>query len=444
VLAVLLNLSLVTALAVFLLGIVLAPGNRRRLNDIGDLATLDVNDLREQAVGLRDACLAAVTRVGELRSVSPDKRGETYTADFRSALDELNSSDAMHQAVTRILAQATEDEQRSRNKGRGPSAATGAHTGDDVDTRSAGAQVIDDSLYADFQAGRSKAVEIEVRTLLDGTGTGVFRPVGQPVLNPNGVDRRRLFVRDLLSGGQTGLSSVPYIREVSPRTSETGATTVAEGAAKPEVGMAFVQADAPVRKIAAWIPATSEALADAPTLRSYIDARLAYMLAVREEDQVLNGNGSAPNLTGIRNTTGLQTQAGTAGDNATSLANAIAKIELVDGEPDGVAMNPTDFWAMVTRRGGDGHYDVDPFVDPARLTPWGLPAVRTRSLAAGTAIVGAWRIGAQLLDREQTTIRVGEQHADYFVYNKVAILAEERVALLNHRPDYFVEVTFAA
>lgn len=408
----------------------------------GEVATLDLPALTQRAKDLTEQAINAVTKVGELRSKPADQRGDTYTADVRAALDELNSVDAMHATVTRILRDATPTDERSR----GPVAGTASHEGPDL--RTAGQRFVEEEGYSDFAARGARGVfEAEVRTLLDTAVTspaaGLFMPQGTPTLNPAATDRRRLFVRDLLSTGTTGLNSVPYIRELSPRTNETGATTVAEGAAKPEVTMQFVAADAPVRKIAAWIPVTSEILADAPTLRSYIDARLAYMLAIREEDQVLNGDGNAPNLEGILNATGLQTSTGPAGDNLTALAEAIEKVELVDGEADGAALHPTDFWAMVTRRAsGDDHYDVNPFTSADNLRPWGLPTVRTRSVTAGTAVVGAWRIGAQLLDREQTVIKVGDQHSDYFTKNKAAILAEKRVALLNHRPDYFVEVTF--
>ena len=51
-------------------------------------------------------------------------------------------------------------------------------------------------------------------------------------------------------------------------------------------------------------------------------------------------------------------------------------------------------------------------------------------------------MGAMLWDREQTTIRVAEQHDDFFVKNMVAILAEERIALTIFRPEAFVAVEF--
>lgn len=416
---------------------------------------LDVADLEKRAAELTDQAMAAVTRVGELRALPTDKRGESFAADFRGARDELNAVDAMHATVTRLLREAAAAEERASDHGRGPKAGTGAHDSDGPDTRSLGQRVTDDEAYQAFAASGARGGSVEVRALLttsssDTQNAGLFMPRGTPFLSDGAIRRRRLFVRDLLSTGTTGLNSVPYIRETTPSTNETGATTVAEADAKPEVTMQFTSADAPVRKIAGWLPVTSEIISDAPTLRSYIDARLEYMIALREEVQVIDGNGSAPNLTGIRNVTGLQTvkpSSGTAvntpGDELASIATAIRLVELVDGEADGVAMNPTDFWAMVTRRAdGDDHFDVNPFSSPDAMNPWGLPPVRTRALSAGTAIVANWFLGATLLVREDTVIRVGDQHSDYFVNNKVVILGEERVALPIHRPDFFVEVTF--
>lgn len=287
---------------------------------------------------------------------------------------------------------------------------------------------------------------VEVRTLLDTAQTGnenagLWMPRGTPV--PPLRRRMRLFVRDLISVVPTGLNSVPYIRESNATTNEAGATAVAEGTAKPEVTMQFSQQDAPIRKIAAWIPITQEIADDAPTLRGYIDERLAYMLALREEAQILAGNGIAPTVRGILNTSGIQTQ-GTVTDKMQTLAAAIGKVENVDGEADGIAMNPVDYWAMVATRnanqfdvgfGGSGPFGATPG------TAWGVPVVRTRQLASGKAIVGAWRLGATLFDREQTMIKTTDSHSDYFVLNKLVILAEERVGLAVNRPDLFVDVT---
>jgi hypothetical protein len=69
--------------------------------------------------------------------------------------------------------------------------------------------------------------------------------------------------------------------------------------------------------------------------------------------------------------------------------------------------------------------------------------IRTRGLAAGTAIVGNWRLGATLYERMAPTVRSTDSHASLFISNTLVVLAEERIALAVHRPDFFVETTIA-
>jgi hypothetical protein len=181
-------------------------------------------------------------------------------------------------------------------------------------------------------------------------------------------------------------------------------------------------------------------------LQGYINNRLTYSLAVREELQILNGSGASPQLKGILNFSGVQTQSFVTGDQAGTLGMAIGKIEAVDGEPDAIAIEPITYWTMVTSRHStqfdNGYGSGAPFGTPAS-NPWGLPTIRSRAVAANTAIVGSWRMGATLFDRMQTQVRIGNQHSDFFTTNKVAILAEERVALAVHRADFFCVATLA-
>lgn len=418
---------------------------------------------------VRDALMEAGAYLGELMSLAGDKRGQGYDGDVRSAIDRIHKLDPLLTAMER-------SEKPASPVGPGPVGATlplqnayGA---------SAGALVISDAGYQSFAEGRQAGTthkEIPLdgslfynnqsgwrgagqeRATIDSTATGtpktgggVWSPIGQPFQTPPIFRQMRLFLRDVLSVQETSLGSIPYIREVNPAGLEFGSSAVAEGAAKPEVNMNWTQDDAPVRKIAAWVPATEEVIDDAPTLRGYIDTRLTYMLAVREEFEILNGDGNAPHLKGILQYSDIQTQT-TGADNMIRMGLAQAKIENVDGDPDGIAMNPLDFWTMITTRqanrfDGEGFTNGPPtlpFGDPHNLPVWGLPVVRSRAIVSGQAVVGSWRLGATLFDRMQTVIKVGNQHSDFFVLNKVVILAEERVALAVHRPDFFVKVTLA-
>lgn len=418
--------------------------------------TAPISD-KADATEVRGHLKAAADYLLELRRKPEGERGDSYADDVRSAIDFIQTMDPVAKVLTeseRAAAQAdaerrqAEELDRLKKAGlRGPSAAGADLT---ERARTAGAEVVLAEGYEEFRnRGASGMFTTEVRALLtsgdtdDLSDAGVWRPVGQPTMRPGTERRQRLFVRDLLSVQGTGLSSVPYIQELNAAANETGANTVSEGSAKPEVTMEFQQADAPIRKIAAWIPATTEILADAPTLRGYIDNRLAYMILLREEAQVIGGNGTAPNLRGITETTGTQTQSAVSDDVPATLAGAYGKIENVDGDPDGVVMNPLDYWAAVAERHStqfDGGFGGGaPGTVPG--ISWGEPVVRSRSMDQGDALVGAFALGATLFVREGVSIRVGDQHGEYFVSNKVAILGEERVGLAVHRPDWFVETT---
>lgn len=413
----------------------------------------------------------AGAKLHALRTKPEADRGDTYAADLKAAANDIYDLNGLLDAASRaeqydlqaLAFQAAMDAAANGPEPRGPQAAF-AELGDDG-YRSPARELVESEEYSAWSARAAEGagarmpemrlerslLSPEVRTLLDfsgGDNAALLVPAGQPI--PPTPRQMRFWLRDVLSVQGTTLASIPYIRELNPATNETGATGVAEGAAKPEVVMEFEQDDAVVKKIAAWIPATMEILQDAPTLLGYINTRLVYMLKVRETAQVINGAGTGAQLKGILQFSGVQTQSAVAGDVPKTIATAIGKVENVDGEANGLAMNPLDFWeATATRYTGtlDGAAVGRAPIGTPEPMIWGLPTIRTRALASsggsatGKAIVGDWANGATLFDRMRATIRQSDSHDDWFVYNKVAILAEERIALAVHRPDFFVDVT---
>jgi len=318
-----------------------------------------------------------------------------------------------------------------------------------VETRSIGQQVVEDERFAAWaKAGaRGESPDVELRAIVaenDSNGSSGLLPVGQPFLVNQ--QRRRLFIRDLIGVQQTGLSAIPYVRELNATANQFGANTVSEQGTKPEATIQLTPDLAPVQVVAVTLPVTTQIVEDGQTLMGYINGRLTYMLKIREEDQILRGSGVNPNLKGILSYSGVQTVTGQA-DTLVAIGTAIGKIELVDGFADGVAMNPGDYWAMVTKRNvtaTTGNFDVG--VDgqwsqnPTQYV-WGLPAVRANSLNAKQAVVGNFGMGATLFDRSQSGVRVFEQHGTFAAENKVLLRGEERVALAVNRPDFFVQIT---
>jgi HK97 family phage major capsid protein len=296
--------------------------------------------------------------------------------------------------------------------------------------------------YQDFRAGRVKTVEfnldpIQTKTLL--TLTDITGPNQRlPDITPSAQAFRP--VSDLFLQGQTSATSIEYYEET---TFTNNAAEVAEGGSKPESALSFTLRTDAVRKIATWIPATDEVLTDVPMLRSYIEGRLRFMLMRRRDAQLLNGDGTAPNISGITDRSGIQTQAKGGDPTFDAILKAMTKVRVTgDAEPTGIVLHPNDWEAIVLTRTADGLYILgNPGDQVAAQRLWGLDVRVTPVQTENTAIVGAFTPMAQIFQREGVTITVSTEHSTYFVENKVAILAEERLALAVYRPAAFCTVT---
>ena len=198
----------------------------------------------------------------------------------------------------------------------------------------------------------------------------------------------------------------------------------------------------PVRKIAVSAKVTDEMFADFPTIQSYINARLPQMVQLREDGQLLTGNGTAPNLRGILNISGILTQAKGADPVPDAVYKAMIQI-MATGffVPDGVVMHPLDWQDVRLLRTADGLYI---WGSPAENGPeriWGLPVVVTTVLTQNTGLVGAFQLGAQIFYRQGITVESTNSNEDDFKKNLIALRAEQREALVVYRPKAFCTVT---
>lgn len=246
-------------------------------------------------------------------------------------------------------------------------------------------------------------------------------------------------VADLMLQGTTDNNALSYMVET---TFTNNAAEVAEGGTKPEGVLAFTERTDNVRKIATWIPATDELLADVSGIESYIRGRLSFMVERRREGQILSGDGIAPNLQGILNRSGIQTQAKGGDPTPDAVYKAMVLIMTnAFADPTAAVFHPLDWQDIRLLRTADGIYI---WGSPSESGPdriWGLPVRKTTGMPQNTALVGAFRPHAQLFRRSGIDITVSTEHSTYFVENKVAILAEERVALAVYRPAAFATVT---
>lgn len=273
--------------------------------------------------------------------------------------------------------------------------------------------------------------------------TGIYEPLG----------RYPLGLRDLISVRQTMSDTVEFVRQLTQVTQAapvaeanvtdyTGATGQVQGL-KPEGSMTFERVTETVKTIAVWIPATKRALSDAAQLRGLIDDELRSDLAEELENQMLNGDGTGENLTGVANTANTLVQAFDT-DLITTTRKAITNL-LVNGksQPTAWVFNPMDWETIDLLKDGENRYYFGGPVQAGVRTLWGVPVVQSFFQPQGTAWLANWR-KAVLWDREAATISVSDSHSDFFIRNMVAILAEMRAAFGIIRPSAFVEVDLDA
>lgn len=261
-------------------------------------------------------------------------------------------------------------------------------------------------------------------------------------------------VRDLFPVRTTTAAIIEYFRmtgfannaaAVSERSSDN-----TNFGAKPQSSFTFIGEQAPVRTIAHWEAAHRNVLADVPQLRSIIDNELMYGLRLQEDAQILSGDGTGENLTGVLSTTGIQeynwsdgATSPVADNKADALRRAATLAFLAYYEPTGIVLHPNDWEDIELAKDQFGQYLVAVSVAlGGEPKLWRIPVVETPAIPEGTALVGAFGTGAQLYDREQASIRISEQHSDFFVRNAIVVLAEQRLALAVKRPEAFVKVSF--
>jgi HK97 family phage major capsid protein len=258
---------------------------------------------------------------------------------------------------------------------------------------------------------------------------------------------RRLTIRDLLPQLRTNSNLIQYASEstfTNNAAMQFSSPNDKENVIKAESALAFTLANAAVETIAHWIPVSRQLLADAEGLASYIDSRLTYGLKLKEETQILVGDGTAGNLSGL-NTQATAYNRGASNDTRLDcLLKAMLQVALSEYAASGIVLNPIDWTTIQLLKDTQGRYL---FSDPQAMTTprmWGLPVVATNSQTSGDFLLGAFDLAAAIWDREDASVRVAEQHDDFFVKNMVAILCEERLALTVYRTTALVKGTLPA
>ncbi len=274
-------------------------------------------------------------------------------------------------------------------------------------------------------------------TSATGSGGGLVAPDRRAGIIA--IPERQMTIRDLIAPGTTTSNMVQYVKETG---FTNNAAPVAENTSKPYSDITFAMENASVQTIAHLMKASRQILDDASALASFIDARARYGLMIKEEGQLLYGNGTGANLHGI--IPQASAYAAPTGAEVTTeqridrLRLAILQAALAEYPATGIVLHPTDWATIELLKDNTGKYIIGNPQNGTTPTLWRLPVVSTQSINQNSFLVGAFNLGAQIFDRMDIEVLVSTENTDDFEKNMVTLRAEERLAFAVYRPEAFV------
>jgi len=298
-----------------------------------------------------------------------------------------------------------------------------------------GGQLIKASAFADFVGGRTQKARVEVKNTLTGSDTTVA-PDRRPGIVPGAF--QMLTIESLLNSTTTTSNAVEFTKE---NVFTNNAAEAAEGSAKAESSLTWTLVNMPVSTVAHWIKISRQLAMDNTALAAYVNNRMTYGVNRKVETQLVSGDGTAPNISGMFDT-GNFTAHGYADAN---LGSTLKKLVLIRkmiadtwaaGYPaEAILLNPADFAQieidLLTTAAGQVRVAVDA-AGVMRL--WGVPVVQSVGVTADTVMVGAFSQAYTLYNREGVVVEMSESDSDNFTKNLITIRAERRLALATEVP----------
>lgn len=297
-------------------------------------------------------------------------------------------------------------------------------------SETAGQEFVKSDAFKALAERRVERARFEVKNTVV-TGEGMPWEMQRPGVIPGSFEP--LTIRQQIPTINVSTNAVNALREDD---FTNNAAEVAEGAEKNESDITFSPYNVAIETVAHWIKVSNQLLADAPAVAAYIDTRLRDGLAQRIDRQLLLGNGTAPNLSGLTNAGNFTAFTPSAGANLAESINAAKYNRWALGETvDTVIVNPADWAAMELMREGDGSgaYLYGAPGTTAGRQLFGVTVVLSQHMPEGSFLIGALRSSAVIYQRQGAVVEMGFVNDD-FTRNLVTIRAEERLGLGVDRP----------
>lgn len=294
-----------------------------------------------------------------------------------------------------------------------------------------------DGGFKSLKKGEQRTLEVKVAgtmttSNIDAVGTNSIPfTLAQFEQGLTRIVRRMPFIQELCNVGTTLKKYVQWAEQANADDGE--AATTAEGAAKHQTDFDIVEKSAEVKKITAYIKVSTEMLDDVDFMRSEINTELMEIIKLKLDEQILLGDGTGTNLSGII-TTATAWAAGNFADTIVDaneydvLRTAISQIETATPNgpftPNYIVLHPEDLAKMELEKDTQGRYVIYPFGDAVGGKVKGVPIITNIGMTAGKFLVGDFT-KSRVLIRKDATIAVGYENDD-FTKNLVTILGELR------------------
>lgn len=309
-----------------------------------------------------------------------------------------------------------------------------------AEEKSAGKQFVESDNFKHFFEGSTQKARVELKEeaasikeaqnpILTPTGS-IIQAYRRPGILPGAF--RPLTIEGLFPEIPLSTNAFEYVQE-KPDGFVNGAAFIAEGAQKPFGSTEFEVKTGTVKTIAHLARISKQLMADGPALVAYINQRLVYGVDLKVEDELVSGDGTGQNLTGIfteGNFTKHEAKAADLDKSATLfdlILFAKTKVERAFFRPNLILMNPVDWSQMLMQKNKSGDYYLGHPASVAPKTLWGLPIWTTPAIAEGKFMVGDFTQAATLYPRQGMTVEMFEQDADNVQKNLVTIRAERRL-----------------
>jgi HK97 family phage major capsid protein len=319
--------------------------------------------------------------------------------------------------------------------------------GELMEQKSAGMQFVESDEYKNRSGFKTNHFELKQNLITKDISNGGASagPLTTQFRNPTIFrdPNRQVLIRDLLTTIPITDSAVEVMRELL--FTNAAAPQTAELAAKAKSNITYSQATYVVQTMAHYIIASRQILSDVPRLQAEIDNRLMYGLDLLSDAQLLLGDGTGVNLLGLLVDTDVPTLGASAAETGTIwvdfIRSGVTALQLANYNATAVIVSPADWEILETSKGTDGHYIWATVPQGGEARMWRIPVVVSNGMPEGTFLMGDFAMGATIYDRQQKSVFTADQHADLFIKNGIAILAEERLAFAIERPNAFVKGT---